>query len=53
MAINKAKVALGFIVAGALMLVFGGISLFVGPTVITNQIIKVSWALVLLSVYEN
>lgn len=53
MTINKDKVTLGFIVAGALTLVFGGISLLVGPTVMTNQIIKVRWALFFLSVYEN
>lgn len=53
MTINKAKIALGFIVAGAVTLVFGGISLLVGPTAMTNQIIKVSWALFLLSVFEN
>lgn len=47
MTIDKGKVALGFIVAGALTLVFGGISLLVGPTVMTDQIIKVSWALFL------
>lgn len=50
MTINKAKVALGFIVAGALILGFGGISLLLGPTVMMNQIIKVSWALFLLFV---
>lgn len=53
MTINKAKIALGFIVAGAVTLVFGGISLLVGPTAMTNQIIKVSWTLFLLSVFEN
>lgn len=53
MTINKAKIALGFIVAGAVTLVFGGISLLVGPTAMTNQIIKVRWALFLLSFFEN
>lgn len=52
MTIDKAKVALGFIVAGALTLVFGGISVLVGPTVMTDQVIKVRWALFLFSVYE-
>lgn len=52
MTVNKAKVSLGFIVAGALTLVFGGISLLVGPTMMTNQIIKVRWALFLFSVYD-
>lgn len=41
MAINKAKVAIGFIVAGALTVVFGVVLLFVGPAVMNNQIIKV------------
>ncbi|TNM92057.1 hypothetical protein fugu_019069 [Takifugu bimaculatus] len=40
MTIDKAKVALGFIVAGALTLVFGGISVLMGPTVMTDQVIK-------------
>lgn len=52
MTIDKAKVALGFIVAGVLTLVFGGISVLVGPTVMTNQVIKVSRGLFLFSVYE-
>ncbi|CAG05393.1 unnamed protein product, partial [Tetraodon nigroviridis] len=40
MTVNKAKVALGFIVAGALTLAFGGINLLIGPTVMTSQVIK-------------
>lgn len=42
MAINKSKVAVGFIVAGGLTLIFGAISVIVGPTVISNQVVKVS-----------
>nr|XP_023009947.2 scavenger receptor class B member 1 isoform X2 [Maylandia zebra] len=40
MAINKSKVAVGFIVAGGLTLIFGAISVIVGPTVISNQVVK-------------
>lgn len=43
MAINKSKVALGFIGAGTLTLIFGIISAVVGPTVMKDQIIKVSY----------
>lgn len=42
MAINKAKVAIGFIVAGTLTVVFGAVLLFVGPAVMNDQVIKVS-----------
>lgn len=45
MTVNKAKVALGFIVAGALTLAFGGINLLIGPTVMTSQVIKVRCSL--------
>ncbi|XP_068191375.1 scavenger receptor class B member 1 isoform X2 [Antennarius striatus] len=40
MAINKSKVAIGFIVAGALTAVFGAVLLVVGPAVMKDQIIK-------------
>ncbi|XP_068608709.1 scavenger receptor class B member 1 [Brachionichthys hirsutus] len=40
MAINKAKVAIGFIIAGALTALFGVVLLFVGPAVMKGQIIK-------------
>ncbi|XP_041816228.1 scavenger receptor class B member 1 isoform X2 [Chelmon rostratus] len=40
MAINKAKVAIGFMVAGALTVVFGVVLLFVGPAIMNDQIIK-------------
>lgn len=53
MTIDNTKIALGFIVAGALTLAFGGISLLIGPTVMNNQIIKVSWTPFLLSVHDN
>lgn len=50
MAITKAKVAIGFIVAGILAVVSGIILLFVGPAIMNDQIIKVSsvtvWKLV-------
>lgn len=42
MAIAKAKVAIGFIVAGILAVVSGVILLFVGPAIMKDQIIKVS-----------
>lgn len=45
MAIDKAKVAIGFIVTGAVTVVFGGILLFVGPAVMNDQIIKVQFVL--------
>lgn len=40
MAINKSKVALGFIVAGILTVSFGTVLVFVGPMVIDDQIVK-------------
>ncbi|CAL9682422.1 unnamed protein product [Knipowitschia caucasica] len=40
MAINKSKVAVGFIVAGALGVVFGIVLTFVGPVIIDDQIVK-------------
>ncbi|XP_031731075.1 scavenger receptor class B member 1-like isoform X2 [Anarrhichthys ocellatus] len=40
MAINKAKVAIGFIVAGTLTVVFAVVFLFVGPVVMKDQVIK-------------
>ncbi|XP_028457451.1 scavenger receptor class B member 1 isoform X2 [Perca flavescens] len=40
MAIDKVKVAIGFIVAGALTAVFGAVLLFVGPAVMNDQVIK-------------
>lgn len=42
MAINKAKVAVGFIVVGALTVFFGTVLTFVGPIIIDDQIVKVS-----------
>lgn len=40
MAVNKSKVAIGFIVAGVLMVVFGTVLCFVGPIIIDDQIVK-------------
>lgn len=40
MAVNKSKVAVGFIVAGVLMVVFGTVLCFVGPIIIDDQIVK-------------
>ncbi|XP_031731074.1 scavenger receptor class B member 1-like isoform X1 [Anarrhichthys ocellatus] len=40
MAINKAKVAIGFIVAGVLMVFFGTLLTFVGPIIIDDQVVK-------------
>lgn len=40
MAINKAKVAVGFIVVGALTVFFGTVLTFVGPIIIDDQIVK-------------
>uniref|UniRef100_A0A3P8VGW3 Scavenger receptor class B member 1 n=1 Tax=Cynoglossus semilaevis TaxID=244447 RepID=A0A3P8VGW3_CYNSE len=40
MRFNKSKVAVGFIVTGALTVVFGAVLLFVGPKVMKDQIIK-------------
>ncbi|KAK7895446.1 hypothetical protein WMY93_020771 [Mugilogobius chulae] len=41
MAVNKSKVAIGFLVAGTLTVVFGGVLLCVGPAVMKDQIIKI------------
>lgn len=41
MAVNKAKVAVVFIVAGFLTVVFGTVLTFVGPLIIDDQIVKV------------
>lgn len=46
MAISKAKVAVGFIVAGVLTTLFGVILLFVGPAIMNDQIIKVGCVIV-------
>ncbi|KAG7464202.1 scavenger receptor class B member 1 isoform X1, partial [Solea senegalensis] len=40
MAINKSRVAIGFIVAGVLAVVFGTVLTFVGPLIIDDQIVK-------------
>ncbi|XP_029921648.1 scavenger receptor class B member 1 isoform X3 [Myripristis murdjan] len=40
MPINKSKVAIGFIVAGALTVFFGTVLVFVGPVIIDDQIVK-------------
>lgn len=42
MEINKSKVAIGFIVAGVLAVIFGTLLAFVGPIIIDDQIVKVS-----------
>lgn len=52
MAINKAKVAIGFIVAGTLTVVFGAVLLFVGPAVMNDQIIKVGCVIILV-LFQN
>lgn len=41
MAINKSKVAVGFIVLGVLAVFFGTALVFVGPIIIDDQIVKV------------
>lgn len=41
MRIDKSKVAIGFMVIGALTVVFGVVLLFVGPTVMKEKIIEV------------
>lgn len=46
MAIAKAKVAIGFIVAGILTVISGIVLLFVGPAIMNDQIIKVSFVTV-------
>ncbi|XP_039634998.1 scavenger receptor class B member 1 [Perca fluviatilis] len=45
MTIGKAKVAVGFIVVGALTAVFGAVLLFVGPAVMNDQVIKQAMAI--------
>ncbi|XP_034007545.1 scavenger receptor class B member 1 isoform X2 [Trematomus bernacchii] len=40
MALNKSKIAIGFIVAGVLTVVSGIVMLFVGPAVMKDQVIK-------------
>ncbi|XP_029300606.1 scavenger receptor class B member 1 isoform X1 [Cottoperca gobio] len=40
MAINKANIAIGFIVSGVLMVFFGTFLSFVGPIIIDDQIVK-------------
>ncbi|XP_069562868.1 scavenger receptor class B member 1-like isoform X2 [Brachyistius frenatus] len=40
MAIDKSKVAIGFMVAGTLAVIFGAISAIMGPSVMKNQIAK-------------
>ncbi|XP_034752587.1 scavenger receptor class B member 1 isoform X3 [Etheostoma cragini] len=40
MAINKSKVAIGFIVAGVLTVFFGTVLTFVGPIIIDDQVVK-------------
>ena len=42
MAVNRTKVAIGFLVAGILTVVFGTVLVFVGPVIIDDQIVKVS-----------
>lgn len=41
MAINKSKVAVGFIVVGVLTVFFGTLLTFVGPLIIDDQVVKV------------
>lgn len=41
MAINKSKVAVGFIVVGVLTVFFGTVLTFVGPLIIDDQVVKV------------
>ncbi|XP_070781089.1 scavenger receptor class B member 1 isoform X3 [Enoplosus armatus] len=40
MAINKSKIAIGFVVAGVLTVFFGTVLTFVGPIIIDDQIVK-------------
>ncbi|XP_046873881.1 scavenger receptor class B member 1 isoform X2 [Hypomesus transpacificus] len=40
MAVNRTKVAIGFLVAGILTVVFGTVLVFVGPVIIDDQIVK-------------
>lgn len=56
MAIEKSKIAIGFIVAGILMLLFGIITAIIGPTVMKNEVEKVSFTFdweVCLFLYDN
>lgn len=41
MAINKSKVAVGFIIVGFLAVFFGIVLVFVGPIIIDDQVVKV------------
>lgn len=41
MAINKSKVAVGFIIVGVLAVFFGTVLVFVGPIIIDDQVVKV------------
>lgn len=41
MAINKSKVAVGFIVLGVITVFLGVVLVFVGPIIIDDQIVKV------------
>lgn len=43
MAMSKSNLAIGLSVFGLLAVVFGTVLVFVGPVVIHDQIIKVSW----------
>lgn len=43
MAMSKSKIAIGLSVVGLLAIIFGTVLVFVGPVVIHDQIIKVSW----------
>lgn len=42
MGINRAAVAVGFVVSGVLMVFFGTVLTFVGPIIIDDQVVKVS-----------
>lgn len=52
MAINKAKVAIGFMVAGVLVVILGTVITFVGPIIIDDQVVKVSICLVCALFFE-
>lgn len=43
MAMSKSNIATGLSVFGLLAVVFGTVLVFVGPVVVDNQIVKVSW----------
>lgn len=49
MAINKSKVAVGFIVLGVLTVFLGVVLVFVGPIIIDDQIVKVGRHIYLLN----